>query len=228
MLDKAAPAATFLGAAGLSHFSPNLVPDKIDHHLEQASFGRDPQSRINNWAKEMDIKTPVRFKDVPDLGAVSFDYNKGGLVGAEVEGSKLMSRSALGHEMGHVKNVERLANMVGENRIHKVRKVQKAIAGAAKITTPLLSGIAATEEDPSWSSAGINMALHSPKLLDEGMASARAFNVLRKKEGLRGGFKSSKNLIPAFATYAAPALAPAAITGARKLYRKFKGKDNNG
>lgn len=177
----------------------------------------------------MGVKTPTTFMPAQSGGAVGISRNADGAVSrATVRGYDVMAPATMGHELGHVRNMEDLDKLIGPKRSKAVFDSEFKLRKHMKYLSPVAAGIAASEENPSWLAAGANLAMHTPQLLDEGLASARSFNAIRGKKGLGYALKSSKGMGLGFASYAAPALAPAAITGARKLYRKFKGQDNNG
>lgn len=123
---------------------------------------------------------------------------------------------ALAHEIGHH---------------HTFKKGGKANTGGllasqtlSPFTTLASTIAAATENTPSWGAGILNLTAHSPILLNEALASYHGHTLLKSLSSKHPGIdaQSVKTLLPAFATYAAPALTPLAITAGRKLYRKFK------
>jgi hypothetical protein len=116
--------------------------------------------------------------------------------------------AVLAHEYGHAK-------FHHNNRlIGKARSISSIAANP--LSSSIAGAVAAGEEDPSWGVGAANLAMHSPTLLDEGVATGHALRHMTKTHGFRQGLAKSRMLAPAYGTYAALAAAPLAITGARK------------
>lgn len=124
--------------------------------------------------------------------------------------------SMIAHELGHVKNHSRwgLGFTAGSGISRRL-----STTGA-----PIAAGIAAGQENPNWTPGLVQAGISAPMLLDEAAASARAGKHLVSKYGLGQGLKKALPLAPAFGTYAAMGLSPLAITAGRKLYRRYKTK----
>lgn len=134
------------------------------------------------------------------------------------------SEAIAGHELGHAKNwntIERLFGQKGRERLFGARV---GTTGLGSVTTMPLSALAATDPDASWTPGAIQAGIYAPTLLDEGLASAHSLRALMQRHGVLKGLRQGSSLAPAFATYGAIGLTPAAITGGRKLWRRYNGQ----
>lgn len=123
------------------------------------------------------------------------------------------SEAVRAHEIGHLKNHK----VVGRKAIAFSRQHLGTLMG---LTGPAAGLYSAVADDPSYIPAAVHLGLSSPTLLDEGLASLRAYRHMVGKYGLGTGSLRSLALLPAFASYAAPALAPAAIVALRRHLKK--------
>lgn len=162
---------------------------------------------VIDMAKSMKVKGQGKIV----VGPAGFGYSNNGTPNIRIP--DVSNEATIAHEMGHAKNWSPL-------RKHH-QKISPLTSSLARNSTTLSSAYAAIQDNPDWTPANINLLANAPKLLDEGLASARAVKYMMGTKGLKSGLSQSKHLLPAFGTYAASAIAPYAITGARKLYGHF-------
>jgi hypothetical protein len=135
-----------------------------------------------------------------------------------------VSEATAAHELGHAKNWEaarRLVGSKGRDALLSARLL--SMMGGVDSAIPL-SAYAAADSDMSWTPAAIQAGLFAPTLVDEGLASLHAARHLVNRHGLIKGVGRSASLLPAYGTYAALGLSPAAITGGRKAWKSYSDK----
>lgn len=123
-----------------------------------------------------------------------------------------VGESVAAHEMGHNRNSQLLPRAY----LGGIMASQRL----SNLSVPAASIYAAASSDPSWTPALVSLALSSPVLLDEALASTRATAHMVGKYGLGKGLRHSSVLLPAFGTYLSHALAPLAITGLKKFMKR--------
>lgn len=161
------------------------------------------------------IHSPVKF--VPPKFEPGINLPPSGIPGK----SRWASPALVAHEGGHAAlwdkgNVGKAAYGIGE--------LSKQVTPAAAL---LGGGWAALQKDPTWAPTIATGAVMAPGLASEIAASALGTGALIGQYGVGEGLQKSLPMLPALASYAAPILAPAAITGGRKLYRKARGIEDD-
>lgn len=145
--------------------------------------------------------------------------------------SSFHNEAVLRHELGHLKNTKAAVKMGDTGRLAyllnaRIGPKPLAIAMASKtvrdkmkknkVTRPIAQF---AEDHPLISSyIGMNAGL----LGEEGLASARALNGMRKAHGFKSGvLRGMKTLAPAYGTYVAQGLPGAAIVGGKIIYDNY-------
>ena len=134
------------------------------------------------------------------------DEKKHGFVHLGTNGDKTDESFPL-HELGHAANVEKTR---GANL--KITEIGNAAAKFSPISGAILGHLAARSEAKGKELKGIrkvidkhpylaHAALNAPLLAEEGLASGRAANHLRKEYGLKEGLKKSVPLAAAYGNY---------------------------
>lgn len=194
------------------------------------------RSSLEDMRQHMKIKNPVGLEIDPmhrDISAKAQLEGKGGF-GPHFQPYKMdpksggfrsaptvkappgLSEDILAHEMGHAKQ--------WSGKLGIPKAVISGLSHSATVPSSVISSAAAAgQTDPTWTPALVNAAIHAPVLAHEGGASMKALSYLAKKHGLRAALGKSKGIAGGFGSYASTAVAPFAITGGRKLYRKIKG-----
>lgn len=132
-----------------------------------------------------------------------------------------VSEATAAHELGHVRNWQAVEEAVGAKNARKLMGHLGKVHNVSTLTSPLASAYTAIDDDMSWAPGLAQLAVSSPRLLDEALASGHALRHLIGRHGVLPGLREGATLLPAFGTYAALAGAPLAITGARRLWRRY-------
>lgn len=190
--------------------------------------GGPDQPRLAEVAKKMGFRSGELAYRPSSESYLETKFRPGGKMSFTVGLAPNASEAVMAHELGHAQN----AKMMG--RLRAPFSALKSLANMGLYSGPRILGrsipllpaaasaYAATDGDPSWTPAIGTAALGAPALLEEGMASGRAAGHLIRQHGLGGGLRRSLPLAAAYGTYAAAPLAPAAITGIRKLVKRHK------
>ena len=134
---------------------------------------------------------------------------------------KNTSEAIAGHEIGHAKNWRKVRDLLGQ-RGHDALWKARGMATNLGASTVMPAGFAAAvDPDASWAPGALQAGLYAPTLIDEGLASAHSLRNLVKEHGWSKGLRRGGALAPAFATYGAIGLTPAAITAGRKAWRRY-------
>lgn len=179
-----------MGRRGLYGTSDSFGPHLANKDLLMGMARKDPFSRLR----------PNLFKNI-DKEKAEFHVNMAGAKNKDI----------LLHELGHSKLHSSMKKVPGLLKTYQIGRFIGRPSGAIGIGT----FAAATQADSDAKSKGyatLGVASQLPTLLDEGYASGSAIKHVLKKQGLKAAVKSSKVLLPAYATYlgsAAPALAGA-------------------
>ena len=231
------------------HLKTNIMEGDTRFGHPESSYYASPsavKSLINK--KKMDSKAfteEEKLHGVVNLGSV---FSTSG---------KLKDPSVVGlHELGHAANTIKS----GERNI-KLKKQFSRISDAVLKKSPflLIPGALAGAVDSKLKESGKSLPpviravnkhpyltaslLFVPQLVEEGLASGRAVNHLRKEYGFKEGLRRSKPVIPAFLSYALDAgkktgkigtsyllgrlAGTAAVKGAKYLNKLQKNKKEN-
>jgi superfamily II DNA/RNA helicase len=175
------------------------------------------RKRVDVLAKRMGVPSPDKIETGSPSYMPSLDFSSDPeLRKNTISGKVTDTEGTILHELGHHKNWYKRTDKT---------KVPYALLRAA-VTHPVsvlgASLYTSTKEDPE-SNVGAGFAAASvPHLLDEGIASGRAFNTLRKMYGLKKGLRKSVSLIPSFGSYALAAALPQIGTQFNKYFSNQK------
>lgn len=196
-------AATPFGMGASRGFVDNSIKNETSENL---------LNRTNNMAKQMGVRENIDIIENPSPAfAPSKAHMAGGRQNPAVRAPKGISEGVLAHELGHARNYQNMS------------KLQKDLTlgarGLGGVASQVSGAWAAGQDNPSYTPGLVAAGANLPTLIDEGMATGRAFKHLRNTTGSWGkALSKGKHLIPAFGSYAAMAGAPLGITALRKAY----------
>jgi hypothetical protein len=157
----------------------------------------------------------------PAFGGTMRRVDSGRVVGPILRlPEKSVREAVLAHEIGHYKNQLRFPK--GYHKVQNLSRLLYGGAGGRLATSALATMIAAGTPTPTYAPAVVGGAIAAPVLFEEAAASARAVKHMVKRHGAKGALRSL-GLLPAFATYLAPALVAALVARQRKKYREEAG-----
>jgi hypothetical protein len=201
-------------AAGTVNSAVNKIPLELSKALDIPNDRTVPEMRklIKETTKDMGVKDKTFWK------RHNSDSHAGWIGNNNIISTPLSaSEASLAHEVGHLKNWQAF----GKAKLPLAVATRLPLVGSNLISS-VYSGFS---DEASYNPAHVNLAIHTPTLLDEGLASIRATSHLINKKGLKAGLKASASLLPSFGTYAAMAASPYLITAARKFGEGLRTKN---
>lgn len=190
------------GAAVGGHLLKGLMHRATDALVTKERTPKNLENTVQTFAKRMlpaDAENDLNVYVGPHLD--------------EGAGKRLLnlkptsSDAAVAHELGHVSNYE--------SPLTKWRPSTVPLDNVLPYTGMGATGYGIMAKHPSYAPALAHLAVSSPRLLDEGLASLRASKHLISEHGVRGLGQALSLAFP-FGTYALPAAMPLGITALKR------------
>lgn len=109
----------------------------------------------------------------------------------------------LGHEAGHLRNMKDLSKLLGSEGVHRAYRIMRSpgLQGVSGLAAAAVGGLASKDSFAGQNAWALPLLAGLPVVSEEGIASLRGLNMLRKSQGLLSALKASPRLGAALGTY---------------------------